>query len=245
MARALGEETVQSLREAGAEELRQLVMGLAAELDVPAAKVVLHNPHAGEEVVRLIAEQRRLLAFYELRREVALHARCPQPLALSLLPGLYWRDLVAAGLDVRIRPVVRRAADQRLVERLPALAVGEKIAIARAASRPVLQALRHDPTPSVVAALLDNPRLTEPDLVPLLASDTARPQAIEVVLGHRKWGHRYALRATALRNPQTPLTLALRHLPLLKKPDLRAVAGDARLQPALRRRAQTLLGEAS
>ena len=245
MVPGLDAEVVQRLREAGADDLRQLVMGLAAQLDVPAAKVVLHNPHAGEEVVRLIAEQRRLLAFYELRREIALHARCPQPLALSLLPGLYWRDLVAAGLDVRIRPVVRRAADQRLAERLPALAVGEKVAIARSASRPVLQSLRYDPSAGVVTALLDNPRLTESDLLPLLASETARPQAIEAVLGHRKWGHRYPLRATALRNPQTPLALALRHLPLLKKPDLRAVAGDGRLQPALRRRAQTLLGEGS
>jgi hypothetical protein len=244
MERGLGDDVLHRLREAGAEELRQLVMGLAGELDVPAARIVLHNPHAGEEVVRLLADQKRLLAFYELRRDLAMHSRCPQPLALSLVSGLYWRDLVAAGLDVRMRPVVRRAADQRLVERLPGLSVGEKIAIARNASRPVVQGLRNDPSPGVIAALLDNPRLTEGDLVPLLASETVRPHVVEVVLVHRKWGSRYPIRLTALRNPQTPLVLGLRFLPLLKKPDLRGVAGDARLQPALRRRAQVLLGEA-
>lgn len=245
MPSALDDEVLQRLREAGAEELRQLVMGLVRELDVPAAQIVLRNPHAGEEILRLVAGERRLLSFYELRRDLALHPRTPQPLALALLPGLYWRDLVDAGLDVRIRPVVRRAADQRLIERLPALAVGEKIAIARRASRPVLQTLRHDPTRGVVAALLDNPRLTEGDVLPLLAADTTRPQVIEVVLGHRKWGNRYQVRSTAVRNPNAPLTVALRHLPLLKKVDLKAVAGDPRLQPALRRRAQVLLGEAS
>ena len=222
MAGALTDDVLQRLREAGAEDLRQLVMGLVGELDVPAALAVLRNPHVGEEVIRLLADQRRLLAFYELRR-----------------------DLVDAGLDVRVRPLVRRAADQRLVERLPALAVGERIAIARRASRHVLQSLSRDPTGSVIGALLENPRLTEGDLLPLVASDAARPQVLEVVLGHRKWGSRYPVRAAAVRNPQAPLTLALRHLPLLKKVDLRAVATDPRLQPPLRRRAQVLLGEAT
>jgi hypothetical protein len=237
------DEVLQRLREAGAEELRQLVMGLAGELDVPAAQIVLRNPHAGEEIVRLVAEQRRLLAFYDLRRDLALHPRAPQPIALALLAGLYWRDLVEAGLDVRLRPVVRRAADQRLVERLPALAVGERVAIARRASRAVLQGLRHDPTGGVVAALLDNPRLTEGDLLPLLAAETTRPQVIAVVLSHRTWGTRYPVRVAAVRNPRAPVDLALRHLPLLKKVDLRAIVTDSRLSAALRRRAQLLLGD--
>jgi hypothetical protein len=244
MGGVLTEEVLQRLREAGAEELRQLVMGLLAELDVPAAEIVLRNPHAGEEVLRLLAAERRLLAFYDLRRELALHARSPQPLALSLLSGLYWRDLVAAGLDVKIRPVVRRAAEQRLVERLPAMAVGEKVAIARRASRPVLQALRNDLSPQVVAALLDNPRLTESDLLPLAAAETARPQTLEALATHRKWGSLYALRAAVVRNPAAPLALATRLLPLLKKGDQRAVASDPRLHNAVRRRAQVLLGEA-
>jgi hypothetical protein len=244
MAGVLTEDVLQRLREAGAEELRQLVMGLLHELDVPAAQSVLRNPHAGEEVLRLIAAERRLLPFYDLRRELALHPNAPQALALALLSSLYWRDLVAAGLDVRIRPVIRRAADQRVVERLPGLAVGEKVAIARKASRPVLQALRHDPSPGVVGALLDNPRLTEPDLLPLAASEKARPQVLETLLAHRRWGSRYPVRVTVVRNPAAPLALTTRTLPLLKKTDLRAVASDPRLHSALRRRAQVLLGEA-
>jgi hypothetical protein len=94
-------------------------------------------------------------------------------------------------------------------------------------------------------AVLDNPRLTESDLLPLATSEHARPQVLEVLLGHRKWGSRYPVRLAVVRNPMAPLTLSLRHVPLLKKGDLRAVAADARLQPALRRRAQVLLGEVS
>jgi hypothetical protein len=238
----LPEEVLQRLREAGAEELRALVRIHAADFDVPAAQGVLLNPHTGEEVIRILADQRRLLAFYEMRRDLALHRATPQPIALALLGGLYWRDLVAAGLDVRIRPVVRRAAEQRLIERLPALTVGEKATIARSASPHVVQALRHDPTPRVISALLDNPRLVEGDLLPLASGEKANPPVLAVILAHRKWGSCYAVRLAVVRNPRAPLALALHHLPLLKKADQRAVATDPRLPLPLRRRAVLLAG---
>lgn len=237
------EDLQQRLREAGGDELRELVREWAEELDVRGAQAALRNPHAAEEVVRRIADQRRLLSFYDLRRDLALHPAAPQPLALALLGGLYWRDLVAAGVDVRLRPVVRRAADQRLLDRLPGLAVGEKVAIARRASPRVLQALRHDPTLQVVAAVLENPRLVEADLIGLVAAETARPQVLELVLGHRKWGSRYPVRVAAVRNPRTPLPAALAALPRLKKSDLRAVTHDLRLPAPLRHRAEKLAGE--
>jgi hypothetical protein len=238
----LSEEVLGRLREAGAEELRALVRDLGAALDVSAAQAVLRNPHAGEDVVRLLATERRLLTSYEMRRDLALHAATPQPIALALVSGLYWRDLVAAGLDVRIRPVVRRFADQRLIERLPALAVGEKVSIARGASPHVMQVLRHDPTPRVIAALLDNPRLMEGDLLPLVSGEKAPGPVLAVILGHRKWGHRYPVRLAVVRNPRAPLALVLPQLPLLKKPDLRAVASDPRLALPLRRKAELLAG---
>lgn len=236
-------ETLQRLREAGGEELRELVRLHAADLDAPAARAVLRNPHAGEEVVRLVAEQRRLLASYDLRRDLAAHPATPQAVALALLSTLYWRDLVSLGLDVRLRPVVRRAADGRLAERLPSLAVGEKVGIARRGSTRLIHALRGDPTPRVIAALLENPRLVEADLLPVVAGEGSRPQVIETILAHRKWGSRYPIRAAAARNPRTPLALALHLLPMLKKPDLRAVAADATVLLPLRRRAELLLGE--
>src|SRR4051794_39398302 len=101
-----------------------LVRELATELDAPTARLVLRNPHAGEEVVRLLVDQSRLLVFYEVRRDLAQHPATPQPIALTMVSTLFWRDLMAVGLDVRIPPVVRRAAEQHLVERLPGLAGG-------------------------------------------------------------------------------------------------------------------------
>lgn len=233
----------QRLRVAAGLELQHLVTTYAGDLDPEAVRGLLRNPHCSDEVIRVVLDQRRLISFYEVRRDLALHPRTPQIHALRLVTGLYWRDLVALGLDTRLSPVVRRAADLRLAERLPGLAVGEKVALARRASPGVIQKLRGDPSPRVIRALLENPRLTEGNVLPLAASESTLPVILAVLAEDRRWGGRYPVRVALCRNPRTPVDRALAILPLLKKTDLRAVSGDPRLQGPVRRRASLLLGQ--
>lgn len=231
------------LREASSEELAQLVREHVGEIDVAAAQQALANPFATREVIEALLALPPLLTSYEVRRLLALHPRTPEPRALRLVAGLFWRDLVRAGADIRLRPLVRRAAERALTERLPGLAAGEKMAIARRCGPGVMQKLRHDPSPRVVAALLENPRLTEGVLLPLLADEQAAPAVLEMVAANRRWGVRYDVRRALGRNPRTPVEVALRVLPHLKKNDLRQVARDARLAIPVRRRAALLAGE--
>ena len=238
-----GADLERRLREAGPEELLALVRERSTELTPGAARQALRNPYVTAEVVDELAAQVRLLAFYELKRDLARCPAAPEALALRLIPGLFWADLVAIGLDIRLHPRLRHAADEHLLARLPALAVGEKIAIARRAAPAALARLRHDPSPRVIAALLDNPRLTEGTLAPLAHADTTSPPVLELLAADRRWGMRYPLRLALARNPSTPVAAALRLLPMLHKPDLRAVAGDPRLAEPLRRRARLLLGD--
>jgi len=232
------------LAAAGADGLLALVRAYAWRLEAPAARLVLRNPHCTPEIVELLADQPRLVSFYEVRRDLAFHPRSPEPLALRQVAGLFWRDLMLLGLDTRVRPRVRRAADQHLAVRLPELAVGEKITIARRCGPGVLGQLRHDPSPRVVAALLDNPRLTEDLLAPVVHAPTTPGPVLALVAADRRWGVRPALQSALARNPATPLPTALRLLPLLRKPELRAVAQDPRTAEPVRQRARLLLGEA-
>jgi len=236
-------ELERRLREAGPEELLALVRDRAPELSPAAVRQALRNPYVTAEVVGELAAQERLLAFYEVRRDLARCRVAPEMLSLRLVGGLYWADLMAIGLDTRLHPRLRRAADQHLLARLPGLSVGEKVSLARRAAPAILAQLRHDPTPRVIAALLDNPRLTEGSLSPLVHGEATPAPVLELIAGDRRWGVRYPLRLALARNPATPLGAALRLLPALHKPDLRAVAGDPRLPEPLRRRARLLLGE--
>lgn len=230
------------LREAGTEELLALVAEHATRLEPPAARQALRNPYCTAEVVDLLAAQPRLLSFLEVRRELALHPRTPEVMALRLLPTLFWRDLMAVAGDARLRPTLRRAAETHLLARLQEMAVGEKVTLARWASPGVLAQLRHDPNPRVVAALLDNPRLTEGVLVPVLQSATTPPAVLDLIAGDRRWGVRYPLRLALARNPRTPLETTLHILPTLRKTDLKAVAADPRVPEPARHRARLLLG---
>lgn len=233
----------QRLREAGPEELLALLREHADRLDAPAARQALRNPHGGAEVVDLLANQPRLLSFYEVRRDLAHHPKTPEVLALRFVQGLFWRDLMTLGLDTRLRPTLRRAADLQLLARLQELAVGERVALARRASPSILAQLRNDPSPRVIGALLDNPRLTEGILAPVLASSSTPPAVLDLIAGDRRWGVRYPLKVALAKNPRTPLETVLRILSALRKPDLKTVASDPRLPEPARFRARLLLGE--
>ncbi len=231
------------LREAGSEELAALVRERAAELEPPAVRQALRNPYCTTEMIELLAGVRRLLSFHQVRRDLALHPGTPETLASGFLPTLFWRDLMELTLDPRLRPTLRRAAELHLTARLPRLAVGEKMSLARRASPGVLAQLRHDPSPQVIAALLDNPRLTEGMLVPVVHAAAASPAILELIAGDRRWGVRYPVRLALVKNPATPLQTAWRLLESLRRSDLRPVAADARTPEPLRRRARVLLGE--
>jgi hypothetical protein len=231
------------LREAGSEELLALLRTHAGELTPPAVRHALRNPFCTAEAIATVAGEQRLLSFYEVRRDLALHPQTPELLAARLVPTLWWRDLMALALDTRLRPALRRTAETHLGARLPEMAVGEKISLARRASPGILSLLRHDPSPPVIAALLDNPRLTEGLLAPVLHRTSTSPAVLELIANDRRWGVRYPLRLALVRNPATPLQVSWRLLEALRKTDLRPVATDPRIPDPIRRRARVLLGD--
>jgi len=59
---------------------------------------------------------------------------------------------------------VRRVANRKILERLPHLASGERITLARFADRDLIPSLLKDPDRAVFSALLQNPRLLPEDL---------------------------------------------------------------------------------
>lgn len=243
MAESSGSELARRLREADGEALPLLLREAAAEIDLEAARQALRNPFISAEAIELLFDSALLRRSYDFQRDIALHPRTPELLALRLVPTLFWRDLTRLGLDTRIRPLVRRAADQRIMDHVAQLAVGEKVAIARQASPAVLARLRFDPNPRVIAALLENPRLTEGALLPLASSDNAAPVVLEILAKDQRFGVRYPIRMALSRNPRLPVQTALGNLVGLRKSDLAAVASDPRIAWLVRQRARLLLGE--
>lgn len=174
------------------------------------------------------------------------------------VPYEHQRDLYACararGLDdlaqVFLSAAAAPTADERALGRALALGgrpltLGERKQLARTAAtqpgrRELLERLLRDPDPAVIRLLLQNPRLTEADVIVVAARRPTRPEIQREVFAASRWVARYRVKRTLVLNPFTPSDLAIRLLAFLRDRDLALVAEDAELAPAVREAAQRI-----
>jgi len=122
------------------------------------------------------------------------------------------------------------------------LTLGERKSLARTHDREQLLLLLRDPHPAVVAILLDNPHLTEPDVVRVAAMRPAVPDSLAVIAHHARWSVRHGVKKALVMNPATPLADAMRIATTLRAAELLELAQDPSLPEALRRHAAEVGG---
>jgi len=121
------------------------------------------------------------------------------------------------------------------------LTLGERKSLARTHDRRLIQRVVRDPHPDVVRILLDNPSLTEEDVVHICAIRPNEPGVLQAVYRHRRWVVRYRPRNAILRNPDCPPDTALLLAPLLRPGELKEAAMASGLVPALRLSCRSIL----
>jgi hypothetical protein len=113
------------------------------------------------------------------------------------------------------------------------LTLGERKSLARRPDRETMRRLLADPHPDVIRRCLRNPRMTEDDLIPLVARRPGRAQVLAEIARSR-WVHQSRVRLALVLNPTTPLEISVRIAGLLLKPELEMVARSPRVPGALR-----------
>lgn len=121
------------------------------------------------------------------------------------------------------------------------LTLGERKSLARRPDRRFIDRITRDPSPAVIELLLNNPRLTEDDVVRMCARRPNTPEVLTLVFANPRWSSRPRVRRSLALNPATPEPLVAAVVPLLNPEDLRAVAEDERIAPAVRRRCLEVL----
>ena len=124
------------------------------------------------------------------------------------------------------------------------LTLGERKSLARTHRRDKLLMMIRDPHPDVVAILLDNPHVTESDIVRVAAARPAVPESLALVAAHPRWSVRHAIKRSLVLNPATPLAHAIRIATTLRGSDLAELAADHALPEPLRRHAADVLAGA-
>ena len=174
--------------------------------------------------------------------QVVLHARCPRGLSLRLLPQLFWKQLADVAATPHVPAAVRVKAEGSLKDQLRDLRLGEKVALARIATPPLIQALLAESEPKVLGALLDNPRMREADLLQALRRPDVSPSLIAAVADSPRWAEKYFVRLELVLQPRTPLPIAMLQLSSLVKRDLRPGQGGEGASPAHPGRGGAALG---
>jgi len=231
------------LRTLNRPALETFLRDSAGALTEQQSVAILENRHCSSEVCQVIAQNPRLTAFYSVRVRLVGHRATPLTHAVKLVHYLHWPDLVRLSVDVRVPAAVRRAIDKQLLGRMPKMALGERISVARRCSREVVQALIFDRDPRVFEALLTNQRSREEDLVYFASSNRATKEKLILLAADRKWSHRYAIRKALVLNPLTPRSTAASQLRYLSRADREAIRERDDTSVYLRRCIENLRGE--
>jgi hypothetical protein len=173
------------------------------------ALALLHRRDLPSDAAEQLAKNPAVMKSRKVRIAVAAHLRAPRRIALRLIREFYTFDLMRFALLPLVAADLRRAADEILVTRITSITLGERISLARRASRTVAAALLLDKESRVWQTALQNPRLTESAIVKALLRANATAAFVEAVSHHAKWSPRAEIRAALLRNEKTPLARAL------------------------------------
>ncbi|HXV77239.1 MAG TPA: hypothetical protein VD788_13055, partial [Candidatus Polarisedimenticolaceae bacterium] len=183
-------------------------------------RLLLRNYRVGAATLAQIGRDARWVGQGEVRRLLVQHPHVPLTIARNLLGHLSWKDLLEVSVNLRVHPFVRRQAERTLELRVERMSTGERISLARRATRGVIGQLVVDDDPRVARALLDNPRLIEKNAVAIAVSPRSRPATLASLAQHAAWGQRPAVRAGLLRNPRTPVAVALKTVAALPRSSL-------------------------
>jgi hypothetical protein len=230
---ATGEELAGLLHHRAADVLLALLDNPA--LDETQVCLLLERKDLPGEILEEVGRRKALLKSYRVKKALAFHPRTPRLVSLRLLRDLYLMDLVQVAILPGVSAELKRNAEEQLIARLPQLPLGQKITLARRGPARVAGALLAEGHTHIAPIVLDNPYLTEAQILKALSREKLPGPVIPAIVQHRKWSLSYNIRLALIRHPAAPLATILSYLPQLTVSDLRELAAPGIVPESLRK----------
>jgi hypothetical protein len=230
---AVGEELTALLHHPSADVLMALLDNPA--LDETKLCLLFERKDLPGEILEEVGRRKHLLKNYRVKRALAFHPRAPRLISLRLLRDLYLMDLVQLTLSPGVPTELKRNAEEQLLARLPQLPLGQKITLARRGPARVAGALLAEGHAQVISIALDNPNVTEAQVLRVLSREKLSVALIAAISHHRKWSVSYNVRLALIRHPSSPLATILAYLPEITVSDLRELAAPGVVPEGLRK----------
>ena len=122
-------------------------------------------------------------------------------------------------------------------QRLIRMTAAEKMMEGLKGDREARMLLIHDRNRVVYSAVLNSPRITESEIESFAAMKNVSTEVLRVIGRKKEWTKRYKVTRELVKNPLTPVEIALRLLHKLPSRDLKRLATDRNIPEAIRRQA--------
>jgi hypothetical protein len=123
------------------------------------------------------------------------------------------------------------------VQKVYRMNTAEKVIAALKESREMRAILVRDPNRIVSSAVLGSPKLTEPEIESFAGMRGVSSEILRTIAGNKDWTKRYGVIANLVKNPRSPLPIALNLVPRLNPRDLKTLSVDRNVPEAIRKHA--------
>jgi hypothetical protein len=173
--------------------------------------------------------------------EVFDHARLS--LLIEALQSSQEYELVAILMDVPPEGREETPFQPYLDVQLREVPLGMRKSLARKPDFKLIKRIARDQDHRVIRHLLDNPRLTEMDVVRIGSTRPTSHKVIETIYSHPRWIVRYSIKKVIVMNPYSPLAMSMRLLTYMNMQDLQEIVESPNLSSVLVREARRILGK--
>ena len=124
--------------------------------------------------------------------------------------------------------------ERTALQRIGALNVAQRIALAMKGTREERAILIRDPNKIVGVAVLSSPKMTENEIEVIAKMATLSEELLRMIANTRAWMKRYGVVMALAKNPKTPVAISMNLLSRLSEKDLRMISSDRNVPEVLR-----------
>jgi len=153
----------------------------------------------------------------------------PEPLLPDPAPG------PAPGSSVE--PAVEEEAEKRkasVTQKIASMSVAQRMSLAMKGSREERGILIRDPNKLVSTAVLSSPKMTESEIESIAKMANVSEEILRIIGGNRAWVKNYNVMAALVRNPKSPVGMAMNLMNRLNEKDLRQLSTNRNVAEILR-----------
>ena len=124
--------------------------------------------------------------------------------------------------------------EKTAMQRINAMNVAQRIALAMKGSREERTILIRDPNKIVGVAVLSSPKMTETEIESIAKMASISDELLRIIANTRAWMKRYGVVSALVKNPKTPVAISMNLISRLNDKDLRMLSADRNVAEIVR-----------